>query len=305
MHVRYETDDDVAFITLNNPTRANAIDKAMSLELAEAWRVAWEDRSVRVIILTAEGDRHFCGGHDLSEREDVTREELDFLALERVFRPPSGYVNGFPTGVDPEMADHFPRISKPVIAAVNGWAVGAGLYLLLASSDIRIAARGNARFRFGLISRGWIGAGPAATLLMKQLRHVDAMKMLLSDEHVDADEAVRIGLVNESVEPDMLMIRAEELARRIASMPPLAAQKIKEFATFFSDLPTSQAWRVQSMINSLLLHTTEDGVEGRRSFIEGRPARFSGEYEGFEGFWQDASDDYRKRIDELKREIDW
>lgn len=305
MGIKYENVGRVAIITLANSRRANVIDKQHALELADTWRTAWDDRNVRSIVVTGEGNRHFCGGHDLKVRDDVSEVEHDFLALERIFRPPSGYVNGFQSGIDGGMADHFPRIHKPVVAAINGWAVGAGLYLLLASTDIRIAARGNANFRFGLISRGWVGAGPGATLLLKQLRYVDAMKMLLADETIDADEAVRIGLVNETVPPGELMNRAMEVAERIAEMPPLAAMKMKEFIHRFSDLPVEQAWNVQAMMNFMLLHTTQDAQEGRTSFIERRDPAFTGEYAGLERFYENADDEERARLEELKRQIDW
>ena len=203
------------------------------------------------------------------------------------------------------MADHFPRIYKPVVAAVNGWAVGAGLYLLLASADIRIAALGNANFRFGLISRGWVGAGPGATLLVKQLRYVDAMKMLLADDTVDANEVVRIGLVNEAVPPDQLMPRALDVAHRIAEMPPLATIKMKEFEHRYSDLPVEQAWNIQAMMNFMLLQTSHDAQEGRASFLERREPKYTGEYVGLEGFYENASEEERARLEELKRQIDW
>lgn len=306
MGIKYENrSDNIATITIDNPNQANVIDKPTALELADAWKQAWEDREVRAIILTGSGDKHFCGGHDLKPRSDVTEAELEFLAMERIFRPPAGYINGLPMGLDGEMADHFPRIPKPVIAAVNGWTIGAGLYTLLASTDIRIAARGNAKFRFGLISRGWIGAGPGATLLAKQLRYADAMKMLLLDETIDADEAMRIGLVNETVQPELLMKRAYDIAARIAQMPPLAAQKIKEFVTSFADLPAGQAWKIQSLINTLLLHNTQDGAEGRKSFLEKRQPDFTGEYSGTDTKWSDMTEEQRARIEKLKREIDW
>ena len=305
MPINYETDGHVAVITIANASRANSLDKQHALDLGEVWKDAWEDRDIRSIILTGEGDRHFCGGHDLSVRDDVTAQEHEFLALERIFRAPGGYINGFQTGIDGGMADHFPRIHKPVIAAVNGWAVGAGLYLLLASTDIRIAASGNANFRFGLISRGWVGAGPGATLLLKQIRYVDVMKMLLADETVDAEEAVRIGLVNEAVSADELMPRALEFARRIAEMPPLATIKMKEFVHRFSDLPVEQAWNVQAMMNFLLLQTTQDAQEGRTSFLERRDPNYTGEYSGLEGYYEGLSDDERARLEGLKRQLDW
>ncbi len=305
MPIRYETEDHVAVVTIANARKANTLDKKHALELGQVWVNAWEDRNVRAIVIIGEGDRQFCGGHDLSLREDVTDEEHRFLSFERIFRPPAGYINGMQSGIDGGMADHFPRIHKPVVAAVNGWAVGAGLYLLLASTDIRIAAIGQANFRFGLISRGWVGAGPGATLLLKQLRYTDAMKMLLADETVDAEEAVRIGLVNEAVPPDQLMSRALEIALRISDLPPLATIKMKEFIHRFGDLPVDQAWNVQALINSLLLHTTQDAQEGRTSFLERRDPNYTGEYLGLEGFYENASEEERARLDELKRQIDW
>ena len=305
MSIRYETDSRVAVITLANANKANVIDKSHALELGEAWRTAWEDRDIRSIVITGEGNRHFCGGHDLSLRNDIDPTEYEFLDRERVFRPPSGYTNGFQTGIDGGMADHFPRIYKPVVAAINGWAVGAGLYLLLASTDIRIAALGNAQFRFGLISRGWIGAGPGATMLLKQLRYVDAMKMLLADETIDAEEAVRIGLVNETVSPDELLPRALEIARGIAEKPALATMKMKEFIHRFSDLPVEQAWNIQALMNFMLLYTSADAQEGRNAFVERREPNYTGEYIGISDLYESASEDERARLDELKRQIDW
>lgn len=305
MSIRYETEDHVAVITIANERKANTLDKEHALALGQAWANAWSGRQIRAIVVTGEGDRHFCGGHDLSLREDVTEEEHRFLSLERIFRPPDGYINGMQTGIDGGMADHFPRIHKPVVAAVNGWAVGAGLYLLLASTDIRIAAKGQANFRFGLISRGWVGAGPGATLLLKQIRYADAMNMLLADQTVDSDEALRIGLVNETVPPDQLMTRALETAHRITQLPPLATIKMKEFVHRFGDLPVEQAWNVQALINFLLLQTTQDAQEGRTSFLERREPNFTGEYVGMEGYYEDASEEQRARLEDLKRQIDW
>ena len=180
-------------------------------------------------------------------------------------------MHGQKTGVDPRMGDHYPRVWKPVIAAVNGWAAGAGLYMVLASTDIRIASREHARFKFALTTQGWLGHGPGATLLLKQLRYIDAMKMLLTDDPVDAEEALRIGLINEVVPHAELMARAEKIARHIVTMPPVAVRMMKEFVVRFGDLPTDQAWHVQNLINNLLIQVTTDGEEGRRAFNEKRP----------------------------------
>jgi len=168
------------------------------------------------------------------------------------------------------MGDHFPRIYKPVIAAVNGWAAGAGFYTLLSTADIRIASEENARFKFALLSNGWVGGGPGATLLTRQINYADAMRILLTDEPFDAAEALRIGLVNEVVPHNQLMARAEETAELIVAKPPLATRMMKEFVIRFGDTPTDEAWRVQTLMNTLLTQLTTDGDEGRLAFQEMR-----------------------------------
>lgn len=305
MPVQLEIADHIATITIDNPDRANVITHEMARELDVAWRTCQDDHNVRGVILTGSGDRHFSAGHDLRQPDGVSADDLELTGLERTFRPLSGTANGFRTGTDSTMADHFPRITKPVVAAVNGVAVGAGLYVLLASTDIRIAARGRAAFNFGLVSRGWIGAGPSATLLLKQLRYVDAMRMLLEDPTIDADEAVRIGLVNEAVEPSELMQRARAVAKKLASQPVHAVRYIKEFAHRFAELPADQAWRVQTLMNDLLLHNTADGREGRAAFMEKRQPEWTGDYTGTKDRVSDLSDAERKRLDDLRRDINW
>ena len=276
MGLDYEKRDGVAYITLNNPSKANILDKRMSDDISAAWIDLWEDRHIRCAILTGAGDKHFCGGHNLAPRPGVTEEEREFLRTQKIFWPLAGTVHGQKTGVDGRMGDHYPRVFKPVIAAVNGWAAGAGMYILLASTDIRIASAENARFKFGLTTQGWVGNGPGAALLTKQLRYADAMKILLTDLPFDAAEALRVGLVNEVVPHAELLSRAEALARHIVDLPPLATRMMKEFVVRFGDLPTDQAWHVQNLMNHLLIQTTTDGEEGRRAFNEKRKPKFTG-----------------------------
>ena len=171
MPIDYEKRDGVAYITLNNPSKANILDKQTSDAISEAWIDLWEDRSIRCAILTGKGDTHFCGGHNLAPRKDITEEEREYLRTQRVFWPLAGTVHGQKTGVDGRMGDHYPRVWKPVIAAVNGWAAGAGLYILLSSTDIRIASAEHARFKFALLTQGWLGHGPGASLLAKRSTH--------------------------------------------------------------------------------------------------------------------------------------
>ena len=165
MAIKYEKRDGVAYITLNNPEKANILDKETSDEISEAWIDMWEDRDIRCAILTGAGDRHFCGGHNLAPRKNITEEEREYLRTQRIFWPLAGTVHGQKTGVDGRFGDHYPRVWKPVIAAVNGWAAGAGLYVLLSSTDIRIASAEHARFKFSLtvagLDRPWAGCKPA------------------------------------------------------------------------------------------------------------------------------------------------
>lgn len=301
MAIDYQKRDGVAYIRLNNPEKANILDKPTSDAISAAWIDLWEDRDIRCAILTGAGDRHFCGGHNLARHPNITEEEREYLRTQRIFWPLAGTVHGQKTGVDGRMGDHYPRVWKPVIAAVNGWAAGAGLYILLSSTDIRIASAEHARFKFALTTQGWLGHGPGATLLARQLRYVDAMKILLTDEPFDAAEALRIGLVNEVVPHQQLMERAEQIARHIVTLPPVAVRMIKEFVVRFGDLPTDQAWHIQTLINSLLIQTTTDGEEGRRAFNEKRPADFTGALRRRGEAWEEPTGDDAQRLDDAYR----
>jgi len=299
--IDYEKRNSVAYITLNNPEKANILDKPTSDDISAAWIDLWEDKDIRCAIVTGKGDKHFCGGHNLTPRPDLTDEDREFLRLQKVYWPLAGTVHGQTTGVDGRMGDHYPRVWKPVIAAVNGWAAGAGLYLLLSSTDIRIASAEHARFKFALLTQGWLGNGPGASLLAHQLRYSDAMKILLTDEPFDAAEAHRIGLVNEVVPHEQLMERAEKMARHIVSLPPVAVRMMKEFVVRFGDLPTDQAWHIQNIINSMLIQTTMDGEEGRQAFNEKRSPNFTGTLRKRGEPWPEWSEEDLERLEDAYR----
>ena len=301
MPIDYEKRNGVAYITLNNPEKANILDKPTSDDISAAWIDLWEDKDIRCAIVTGKGDKHFCGGHNLTPRPDLTDEDREFLRLQKVYWPLAGTVHGQTTGVDGRMGDHYPRVWKPVIAAVNGWAAGAGLYLLLSSTDIRIASAEHARFKFALLTQGWLGNGPGASLLAHQLRYSDAMKILLTDEPFDAAEAHRIGLVNEVVPHEQLMERAEKMARHIVSLPPVAVRMMKEFVVRFGDLPTDQAWHIQNIINSMLIQTTMDGEEGRQAFNEKRSPNFTGTLRKRGEPWPEWSEEDMERLEDAYR----
>lgn len=301
--ILYEKHHQIAYITINNADKANILDRETSDQITEAWKEVWEDPDVRAAILTGSGERHFCAGHNLATRPDVTVEERERIRAESVFWPLGSTVNGARIGVDGRLGDHYPQIWKPVIAAINGWAAGAGFYLMLTSTDIRLACSEHARFKFALLSQGWVGGGPGATYLTRQVSHADAMRILLTDEAFDAAEALRINLINEVVPHDQLMSRAEEIATQIVSMPPLAVRMMKEFVIRFRDIPITEAWRVQTLMNALLTQLSTDGDEGRRAFLEKRAPEFTGAVRQKGDAYPALSEEERARLDDIRRDI--
>jgi enoyl-CoA hydratase/carnithine racemase len=232
----------------------------------------------------------------------VTEEERERIRAESVFWSVGGTVNGAKIGADGRLGDHYPQVWKPVIGAINGWAAGAGFYLMLTSTDIRLACREHARFKFALLSQGWVGGGPGATYLTRQVSHADAMRILLTDEPFDAAEALRINLVNEVVPHESLMSRAEEIATHIAGLPPLAVRMMKEFVIRFRDIPVTEAWRVQTLMNALLTQLSGDGAEGRRAFLEKRPPEFTGSVLQKGEPYLDLTPEEREHLDRIRRE---
>ena len=302
MAVDYIRRDGIGYVTINNPSKANILDRQTSNDISEIWKDIWEDPDVRAVILTGTGDRHFCAGHNLDSRPDITAEERERIRAENIFWPLSGTVNGARIGADGRLGDHYPQIWKPVIGAINGWAAGAGFYLMLTSTDIRLASLENAKFKFALLTQGWVGSGPGATYLTRQVSHADAMKILLTDEPFDASEALRMNLINEVVPHEDLIKRAEEIASGIAKMPPLAVRMMKEFVIRFKDIPITEAWRVQTLMNALLTQLSADGEEGRRAFLEKRPPDFTGSILQKGDPYESLTDEERARLDEIRRE---
>ena len=302
MAVDYIRRDGIGYVTINNPSKANILDRQTSNDISEIWKDIWEDPDVRAVILTGTGDRHFCAGHNLDSRPDITAEERERIRAENIFWPLAGTVNGARIGAAGRLGDHYPQIWKPVIGAINGWAAGAGFYLMLTSTDIRLASLENAKFKFALLTQGWVGSGPGATYLTRQVSHADAMKILLTDEPFDATEALRMNLINEVVPHENLIKRAEEIASGIVKMPPLAVRMMKEFVIRFKDIPITEAWRVQTLMNALLTQLSADGEEGRRAFLEKRPPDFTGSILQKGDPYESLTDEERARLDEIRRE---
>lgn len=255
-----ELDNHVATITLNRPEVMNALNREMYAELEQAFRDAHRDPEVRCVVLTGAG-RAFCSGDDvkeimLGEQRDETVTRL------REVRPR-------PTPAAAAVLE----CDKPVIAAVNGPAVGWGMDLTL-FCDIRIASE-NAKFGELFIKRGLVADIGGLWRLPRVVGPSKAAELLFTGDVIDAREAERIGLVSRVVPPDELRTAAMEIARKIAANPPIAMRYMKE------GLRKSVHASMQEMgeyVGSSLayLFTTEDHKEGAMSFVERREPVFRG-----------------------------
>lgn len=256
--VRSERRGAVLEVTLDRP-KANAIDADTSRKMGEVFAGFRDDPELRVAIITAGGERFFSAGWDLK------------AAAEDDVRPDDDYgVGGF-GGLQ-----ELPGLNKPVIAAVNGMAVGGGFELAL-SADLILAAE-SARFCLPEINSGTV-ADAASIKLPKRLPYHVAMEMLMTGRWMEVDEAHRWGLVNEIVPDAQLMERARELAEHLAKGPPLVFAAIKEVVRVAEGRPFQE---VLDMINSRSLPTiatlydSEDQLEGARAFAEKRDPVWKG-----------------------------
>src|SRR5438270_1277346 len=211
--LRYERDGHVTVLTYDRPDQRNAISRQMNAELHDAWQRFRDEEDAFVLGIPGAGDA-FCAGWDLADAAEWGRPDWDEFRVDLVN---SAGVCGYTRKVD---------VFKPVIAAVNGWAVAAGLETALLA-DIRIAA---ANAVFGALERRWnIVAGDGMTVrLPLAVGYARAMEMIITGRPVDAAEALRIGLANEVVPEGKALRRALELAHQIAALPQGAIRSDKE-----------------------------------------------------------------------------
>jgi enoyl-CoA hydratase/carnithine racemase len=250
---RLHVHDGVAEIVLDRPDKLNSVTTAMSSELfAIVDRVATDD-DIRVALVTGAGQRAFCVGSDVTEVDDYPDPWT--------FRNRRDY------------CDALRAVRKPVLAAVNGYAYGGGLELAL-SCDIRLSSS-TASFAAAEIKLGWIGGGGVTALLSASMSAGDAALMLMTGDPVTAPQAHRMGLVSEVLEPDALLPRARDLARTIASRPPIAAQAAKANLLAARSMGLEPAIQYEREMQAICM-ATHDAAEGRRAFTEKRAARFEG-----------------------------
>jgi len=261
--VLFEVADHVATLTLNRPDRLNAATFELGQQLQEHLRAADTDPDVRVVVLTGAGDA-FCSGDDVEAAWGDPRM-AEILAELAKPRPP----------LTPEIKAIL-DCRKPVIAAVNGVAVGIGTDLALAC-DIIVAAD-TARFAEAFVRMGLMADVIGYWRLPQLVGYGRAAQMLFTGEFVDAATALRIGMVNEVVPRDELTTYVDKLAAKIARNPPIAVQYIKEGLRRGAGRPASALPELAAFVGNGLarLFTTEDHREAARAFVEKRPAVFAG-----------------------------
>lgn len=246
----------VRWITLNRPAKLNALNQAVVAELAAAMTAAGSDPNVRAVVITGYGDKAFAAGADIAEFVGLNPREAQQFARagQAVF-------------------DTVAALPKPVIAAVNGFALGGGCELALAC-HMRVASA-TARFGQPEAKLGLIPGYGGTQRLARLVGQGRALEMLLTGGMVDASTALAWGLVNRVVEPAELQSAAQRLAEETAVVSPLAAARCLEAVRIGLNLPLDQALKVEAALFGLCF-ASDDMREGTRAFLEKRPARFTG-----------------------------
>jgi len=262
MTIRTEREGYVLIVTIDRPEARNALSFEMSQALCDAWKTLREDVNLRVAILTGAGEKAFCAGADLKEVGAYHRSSTPIERRERTEREPG--LGGITRNLDP---------GKPIIAAIDGHCLAGGLELALAC-DLRIATN---RARFGLpeVKRGIMPGAGGTQRLPRCVSPGLAMEMLLTGDAIDAETALRCGLINRIVPADQLHEQALATAETIASNAPLAVQGVRAAARLGRHLPLEEGLRIEQLYAEPV-RATEDAKEGVRAFVEKRPPKFQG-----------------------------
>ncbi len=257
--ITYHVDGNVAVITLNRPDKLNAFTTEMLKELGEAVKQAGRDESVRAVVITGAG-RGFCAGQDVRElQERATGGGGDLQEhLEQTYHP---------------IVRRIRRMEKPVIAAVNGVAAGAGASLALAC-DLRIAAE-NANFVQAFVNVGLIPDSGSSFFLPRLVGLGRALELALTGRVVSAEEAERLGIYNRVVPAEQLMDTAMELARQLAQGPTKVIGLIKRALNRSWNLELDEALAYEAQLQAIA-GSTEDHREGIAAFLEKRKPEFTG-----------------------------
>ncbi len=259
----YEKDGAIATVTLNRPKAHNAISAELGRALGEATADFESDDELRVMIVTGAGDKAFCSGADLKTAiPQVTSMASESTAL-------ADNTAWAEAGAGRPFSD----VTKPIVAAVNGYALAGGTELLL-GTDIRVASE---HATFGLPEPHWglVPFGGSHVRLPQQVPWARAMEILLTGDPVTAPEALAIGLINRVVPHAELMPTAAAIAERICRNGPLAVRSIKRAVLEAYNRPWEEAFAIESKISRGVL-ASDDAKEGPRAFAEKREPRFTG-----------------------------
>jgi 2-(1,2-epoxy-1,2-dihydrophenyl)acetyl-CoA isomerase len=254
------TDDDgILTITLNRPDKLNALIGHMRRDLAEALEEAGSDRTVRVVVITGAG-RAFCAGGDVGYMAELI-ERRDTEEFSRLL------------GSARRVVTVIRHMTKPVIASVNGPASGAGCNLALAC-DLRVAST-EASFSQSFVKIGLHPDWGGTYFLPHLVTPNRACEMFFLGDVIDAQEAMRLGIVNRVVSPDELAAATRDLAERLRDAPPIsiAAAKQAVYASQSAELEEMLRYETEAQMRCF---ESEDGREGIRAFLEKRPPRFTG-----------------------------
>lgn len=246
-------ENGVATVRINQPEVKNALNRDVRERLSSAFSALTEDKAVRAIVVTG-GDTVFVAGADIREFASATPIEMYGRHTELLW-------------------DAIVRCPKPVIAAVNGLALGGGCELAM-HCDIIVAGE-SARFGQPEVKLGLMPGAGGTQRLLRAVGKFQAMRMLLTGCFVPAPEALAVGLVSEVVADKDVQARAQQLANEIAALPALAIAQIKEVVLTGADLPLAGALALERKAFQLLFDTS-DQKEGARAFIEKRSASFTG-----------------------------
>ena len=256
MSIELDRDGHVALITINRPERLNALDAQHYSDLSDAWSEVRDDSSIRAAIITGAGERAFTVGADLKSFIGDVPKLNEFWLTQRG-----------------QLLNRGLEVWTPVIAAINGHCLGGGMTLMLAT-DIRVTAE-HARFGLPEVKRGVLPANGGTQRILGQLPFAIGMEMLLTGESIDADVALRWGLVNRVVPAAGLLDAAFDYARQIAANAPLAVRAAKELAYRSRDLDLAAGLRLEQAVGRILRESA-DAREGARAFTEKRGPDFSG-----------------------------
>jgi enoyl-CoA hydratase/carnithine racemase len=251
----YDKDGGIAWVTLNRPETLNAVNLQMRDELWESLHALRDDPEVAVAIFKGAGDRAFSAGADVSE-----------------FGTAPSVVEARRARRERDVWGYMLAIEKPLIAAIHGFALGAGIELSMCC-DLRVAAE-DARIGLPEVTLGYIPSAGGTQLMPRIIRPGVAMGLILSGDTVDAAEALRIGLVHRIVPRDRLYAEAEELARRLMGLSPLALRLAKVAVTQGLDLPLGKGLDLEARLARQAL-AGADARESVRALRAGRTPHFA------------------------------